>query len=65
MGMGKHIRECRSICEQEGLNCISISHGGKHLSIQTEFGRLIAPSTPGGQRWRHRLRTSVRRILVT
>ena len=63
MGMSKHIRECRSICAKEGLRHILIDHGGKHLAIDTEFGRLIAPCTPSDRRWRHELRASVRRMV--
>ena len=64
MGMSKHIRECRSICVKEGFSQIMIHHGGKHLAIETEFGRMTAPCTPSGQRWRHNLRASARRMVL-
>lgn len=65
MGMSKHIRECRSICAKEGLGQIEIYFGGKHLSIETKFGRLTAPCTPSDRRWRHELRASARRIALS
>lgn len=65
MGVKKHIRECRSICTKAGLSQIEIYHGGKHLAIDTEFGRLTAPSTPSDRRWRYELRAAARRIVVS
>ena len=60
--MHKHRRDCRTICEANGLNVLHVEHRSKHLAVVCEEGMIIMPSTPSDRRWRHNAAAQARRI---
>lgn len=60
--MHKHRRDCRSICEANGLNVLRVEHRRKHLAVVCEEGMVIMPATPSDHRWRHKAAAYARRM---
>lgn len=60
--MRKHLRECRSLCEEHGLNVQSVKHRGKHLAVVCDEGTVFFACTPSDQRWRLNARPHIRRM---
>jgi hypothetical protein len=60
--MNKHLRECRALCEEAGLCVCRIEHGGKHLKIICNEGKVTMPSTPSDRRWREKALSFARRL---
>jgi adenosyl cobinamide kinase/adenosyl cobinamide phosphate guanylyltransferase len=61
--MHKHHRDCRSICENNGLTVLRVEHRSKHLAVVCEEGMIIMPSTPSDRRWRYNASAQARRIV--
>lgn len=60
--MHKHHRDCRKLCEVNGLTVLCVEHRSKHLAVICAEGMVIMPSTPGDHRWRHKAAAYIRRI---
>jgi hypothetical protein len=60
--MHKHRRDCRAICEANGLTVLRVEHRSKHLAVVCEEGLVIMPGTPGDRRWRDNAAAQVRRM---
>lgn len=63
--MHKHFRDCRALCEANGLTVITIRHRGKHLGVLCAQGEVIVPCTPSDRRWRHYTASQARRLART
>lgn len=60
--MHKHRRDCRSLCEANGLTVLRVEHRAKHLAVICAEGMVIMPGTPSDQRWRHNAAAQARRM---
>jgi hypothetical protein len=60
--MHKHRRDCRMLCEVNGLKVLRLEHRSKHLAVVCAEGIVIMPGTPSDYRWRYRAAAYIRRI---
>lgn len=60
--MRKHHKECRSLCESNGLKVLRLEHRSKHLAVICEEGMIMFACTPSDHRWRHKAASHIRRM---
>ena len=60
--MHKHKRECRTLCQTNGLTVLRLEQRSKHLAVICAEGMVIMPSTPSDRRWRRNAKAYIRRI---
>lgn len=62
--MKKYFREIRGLVEAEGVDVTDIERRrGGHIAIHTPNGLIFCASTPSDRRWRHNMRSVVRRMV--
>lgn len=61
--MRRQLRDCRRICEAEGLPVLGIEYRGSgHIAMHTPRGVIFCSATPDDQRWRRQVAAIARRL---